>query len=158
MALLNSLMVEIKKEGNPALLSDLLYSPKTSSMSNLLQVSPDLHHRRPAFLSGAEVKRVLEPAFESVYHNVRVSECFLFPELLLVLLLSPERVSCPGFTSLSRSSLCRPLGKTSHATHHAQTVPLLCAGTTDSLCTLSGGAAVLAPPPSFNSSHSFVLC
>lgn len=142
---LNPLMAEINKEINPVSLSNLLFSPRTSGMSCLLQVSPDLHHRHP----WKEVKHVLEPA------SVRVSQCVLvcvfrlFPLSLTSLSLFTWVSVLPSFhfpVSFLVHSVVPPdmlwLG-----THQAQTVALLCAGITDSFCTLSGRAAVLAPPP-----------
>lgn len=142
---LNSLMMEEDKDPGP--FPNPFFSPGTISISCLLCLSPDLHCRHPAFLSGSEVKHVLEPAFESVCHNVCVlvcvSGCFLFQKTSLSLSQSKSVSLRLHFFFHSVVSSVRP----GFGSHHAQTVPLLCAGITDSFCTLSGGAAGLAPPP-----------
>lgn len=112
----NSLLAGVNKGINPLSLSNLLFSPRTSSMSCLLRVSPDLHPTLPAFLSAAEERRSVRwsPPQSPVSQCVPVCVC-VCPQAVSSF-LSVCVCAAPVFTSLSPSRLTllgRPPGRAS---------------------------------------------
>ncbi len=146
----------------------VLFSSKAAKLSLAFHLSQARDHKRPGFFPGAELKLELSSWSPSVSQCECVSlfvlrVCFLSP---LFFSLSPtDWLSHLVSTSLSLSlsSVCLSLWQPHKLLlnmHHAQTVLLLlCAGITDSFCTLSGRESSCSNSshclPS-NSSYSFV--